>query len=75
MLKLFRLYALAQAQFHKARPDIEKALDPVLVFFTMSNKSIRYCSVDILSSKSSRYAGWKMSLTCLRARKVIVHIY
>ena len=32
MLKLFRHYALAQAQFHKAEPDMEKALDPVLVF-------------------------------------------
>ena len=32
MLKLFRHYALAQVRFHKAGPDIEKALDPVLVF-------------------------------------------
>ena len=30
MLKLFRHYVWAQ--FHKAGPDIEKALDPVLVF-------------------------------------------
>ena len=32
MSKLFRHYVLARAQFHKAGPDIEKALDPVLVF-------------------------------------------
>ena len=32
MLKLFRHYILAQAQFHKAGPAKEKALDPVLVF-------------------------------------------
>ena len=32
MLKLLRRYVLTQAQFHKAGPDIEKALDPVLVF-------------------------------------------
>ena len=33
MLKLFHHYLLAQAQFHKAGPDIEKALDPVLLFY------------------------------------------
>ena len=31
MLRLFWNYVLAQV-FHKAGPDIEKALDPVLVF-------------------------------------------
>ena len=31
MLRLLWHYVLAQA-FHKAGPDIEKALDPVLVF-------------------------------------------
>ena len=32
MLKLFRHYVWAQAEFHKVGPASEKPIDPVLVF-------------------------------------------
>ena len=39
MLRMFWHYVWAQA-FHKAGPDIEKTLDPVLVIYTRDNKFV-----------------------------------
>ena len=47
MLKLFRHYVWAQ--FNKAGPDIEKALDPVFVFIREQQIYLNLWSVDILS--------------------------
>ena len=74
MLRLFRHYVLAQ--FHNAGPDVEKALDPVLVFIRGATNlfefvEIRYFEHFGRTSKSARYAGW----LSFRARKVIVHIF
>ena len=74
MLRLFWHYVLAQA-FHKAGPDIEKALDPVLVFIRGTTNLFelverRYFEHFGRTSKSARYAGWFP----FRARKVIAHI-
>ena len=77
MLRLFRRYLLAQAVrvFHKAGPDIEEALDPVLVFIRGTTNLFefverRYFEHFGLTSKSAIYAGWLSS----RVQKVIVHI-
>ena len=61
--------------FHKAGPDIEKALDPVLVFIRGATNLFelverRYFEHFGRTSKSARYAGW----FSFRARKVIAHI-
>ena len=61
--------------FHKAGPDIEKALDLVLFFYTGNNKLFeiverRYFEHFGRTSKSARYAGW----LSFRIRKVIVNI-
>ena len=73
MLRLFWHYILAQ--LHKARPDIEKALDPVLVFIRETTNLLefverRYSEHFGRASKSARYAGW----LSFRVRKVIAHI-
>ena len=75
-LKLFWHYVFAQAgHFHKAGPDIEKALDPVLVF-KRGTKNVfelverRYFEHFGQTKKSARYAGW----FSFRVRKVIAHI-
>ena len=70
MLKLFRHYVRAQAG-----PDIEKALDPVLVFIRGTTNLFefaerRYFEHFGRASKSARAAGW----LSFRARKIIVHI-
>ena len=54
--------------FHKARPDIEKALDPVFVFICGTTNLFIF--VGHRTSKSARYAGW----LSFRVRKVIAHI-
>ena len=61
--------------FHKAGPDIEKALDPVLVFIRGTTNLFelverRYFEHFSRTSKSARYAGW----FSFRVRKVIAHI-
>ena len=67
MLKLFWHYVLAQGvQFHKAGPDIEKALDPVLVFIQGTTNLFefverRYFEHFGRTSKSVRY----MQVGCL----------
>ena len=63
---------MAQA-FHKTGPDIEKALDPVLVFIRGATNLLelverRYFEHFGRTSKSARYAG------CSRVRKVIANI-
>ena len=61
--------------FHKAGPDIEKALDPVFVFICGTTNLFefvehRYFQHVGRTSKSARYAGW----LSFRVRKVIAHI-
>ena len=61
--------------FHKAGPDIEKALDPVLVFLRVTANLFefverRYFEHFVRASKSARYAGW----LSFRVLKFIVHI-
>ena len=61
--------------FHKAGPDIEKALDPVLVFIRGTTNLFelverRYFEHFGRTSKSVRYAGW----FTFRVRKVIAHV-
>ena len=61
--------------YHKAGPDIEKALDPVLVFIRGTTNLFelverRYFEHFGRTSKSARYAG----LFSFRVRKVIAHI-
>ena len=61
--------------FQKAGPDVEKALDPVLVFLrgtTNQYEFVRYRYYEHFgrTSKSARYAGW----LSFRVRKVIAHI-
>ena len=70
MLRLFWHYVLAQAG-----PDIEKALDPVLVFIRGTTNLFelverRYFEHFGRTSKSARYAGWFF----WGVRKVIAHI-
>ena len=71
MLRLFWHYVLT----HKAGPDIEKALDPVLVFIRGTINLFdfverRYFEHFGRTSKSGRYAGW----LSFRVQKVIAHI-
>ena len=71
MLRLFWHYVLV----HKAGPDIEKALNPVLVFIRGTTNLFefvehRYFEHFGRTSKSARYTGW----LSFRARKVIAHI-
>ena len=61
--------------FYKAGPDIEKALDPVLVFIRGTTNLFefverRYFEHFGRTSKSARYAGW----LSFRIWKVIAHI-
>ena len=61
--------------FHKAGPDIEKALDPVLVFIRGTTNLFelverRYFEHFGRASKSAKYAVW----FSFRVRKVIAHI-
>ena len=61
--------------FHKAGIDIDKALDPVLVFIRVTTNVFelverRYFEHFGRTSKSARYAGW----FSFRVRKVIAHI-
>ena len=61
--------------FRKTGPDIEKALDPVLVFIRGTTNlfefvECRYFEHFDQTSKSARYAGWLY----FRVRKVIAHI-
>ena len=61
--------------FHKPGPDIEKALDPVLVLIPGATNLFefverRYFEFFRPKSKSASYAGWLF----FRVRKVIVHI-
>ena len=62
--------------FHKVGPDIEKALDPVFLFFIRGTTNLfelvepRYFEHFCRTSKSARYAGW----FSFRVRKVIAHI-
>ena len=61
--------------FHKAGTDIEKALDPVLVFIRGTTSlfefvECRYFAHFGRTSKSARYAGW----LSFSVRKVIGHI-
>ena len=70
MLRLFWHHVLAQAG-----PDIEKALDPVLVFIRGTTNLFEleeriYFKHFGRTSKSARYAGW----FSFRVRKVIAHI-
>ena len=54
----------------QAGPDIEKALDPVLVFIRGTTNLFEFVEHFGRTSKSVRYASW----LSFRARKVIVHI-
>ena len=72
MLRLFRHYVLAQAG-----PDIEKDLDPVLVFIQGTTNLFEFVERKYFEHfgrtsrpKSARYAGW----LSFRFRKVIAHI-
>ena len=61
--------------FHTAGPDIEKALDPVLVFIRGTTNLFefverRYFEHFGRTSKSDRYAGWLY----FRVRELIAHI-
>ena len=61
--------------FHKAGPDIEEALDPVLVFIQGTANLFelverRYFEHFGQTSKSARYTGFFF----FRVRKVIAHI-
>ena len=56
--------------FHKAGPDIEKALDPVLVFIRGTTNLFELVEHFGRTSKSVRYACW----FSFRVRKVIAHI-
>ena len=61
--------------FYKAGPDIEKALDLVLFYYTGNNKlfefvECRYFQHFGRTSKSARYAGW----LSFKVQKVIVDI-
>ena len=61
--------------FHKAGPDIEKALDPVLVLIRGTTNLFefverRYFMHFSRTSRAARYAGWLSSRVC----KVIAHI-
>ena len=61
--------------FHKAGPDIEKALDTVFVSIRGTTNLLefverRYFEHFGRTSKSARYAGW----LSFRARKIIAHI-
>ena len=60
---------------HKAGPDIEKALDPVLIFIRGTTNlfelvECRYFEHFGRKSKSARYASWFSFMV----RKVIAHI-
>ena len=77
MLRLFCNYVLAQAgrSILKAGPDIEEALDPVLVFIQWTTNRFeivecRYFEHFGRTSKSARYAGW----LSFRVQKVFAHI-
>ena len=59
----------------RAGPDIEKALDPVLIFIRGTTNLFefverRYFEHFRRTSRSARYAGW----LSFRVQKVIVHI-
>ena len=61
--------------FHKAGPDIEKALDPVLVYVQGTTNLFefverRYFERFGQTSESARYAGWLSFMV----QKVIAHI-
>ena len=61
--------------FHKAGPDIEKALDPALAFIRETTNLFelmerRHFEHFGRTSKSARYAGW----LSFRVREVIAHI-
>ena len=61
--------------FHKAESDIEKALDPVLVFIRGTTNLFEFVERRYLehfgrTSKAARHAGW----LSFRVRKVIAHI-
>ena len=71
MLRLFWHYVLV----HNAGPDMEKVLNPVLVFIRETTNLFefvehRYFEHFGRTSKSSRYTGW----LSFRVRKVIAHI-
>ena len=71
MLRLFWHYVLV----HKAEPDIEKALNSVLVFIRGTTDLFefvarRYFEHFDRTSKSARYRGW----LSFRVRRVIAHI-
>ena len=76
MLKLFRHYVSIQGTsraFQKAVLDIEKALDPVVVFIRGTTNLFEFVERGYFehfgrASKSVRYAGWLPS----RVRTVIV---
>ena len=79
MLRLFWHYVLAQAghsiRTDKSGPDIEKALDPVLVFIRGTTNLFelverRYFKHFGRTSKSARYAGW----FSFRVQKIVAHI-
>ena len=60
--------------FHKAGPDIEKALDPVFVYIRGPTNIFEFVERGYFehfdrARKSPRYAGW----LSFRVRKVIVH--
>ena len=62
--------------FHEAGPDIEKSLDPVLVFIRGTTNLFefverRYFEHFGRTSKSDRYAGWLP----FKVRKDIAHIF
>ena len=77
MLRLFLALHIGTGRaFHKAGPDIEKALDPALVFIRGTTNLFelvehRYFEHFGRTSKSARYAGW----FSFRVRKVIAHIF
>ena len=62
--------------FHKAGPDTEKVLDPVLLFIRGRTKLFEFVELIYFEhfgriSKSARYAGW----LSFRGQKVISHIF
>ena len=75
MLRLFWHYVLAQAWRSIRLDQIEKTLDPVLVFIRgtvnlFEFEERRYFEHLGRTSKSARYAGW----LAFRVRKGIAHI-
>ena len=61
--------------FHKAGPDIEKALDPVLYFIQKKQIYLNLWSVDILSISAERVSQSDMPVSCLLGFRKLLRIF